>query len=306
VTARGWVPAPSLRDFQRGTIPALASDASGNNLLLTVVDRLHSDGLHAFGERDPELLTWYAGDGAVEAAVVRTPPYSYILDGTPTDESVRALVELLLDPGGRHDGREINLPAGCEAALTREWTAHTGTAPRVLERNRLYRLEQALEPDPRPAGHARVADARDIPAVARFLAEFWATVGRSAPRDAATTARRVAAARIGEGNFVVWADETGEPVSSAGTTPIVARTGRIGPVYTPEHLRGRGYGGGVTAAAGRVLIERGAEQVLLFTDLANATSNALYQRIGYRPVGDRVRIALEGAAAAAPGRLTDS
>jgi predicted GNAT family acetyltransferase len=28
--------------------------------------------------------------------------------------------------------------------------------------------------------------------------------------------------------------------------------------------------------------------VVLYTDLANPTSNALYQRLGYRPVEDRV------------------
>ncbi|MFG1607450.1 GNAT family N-acetyltransferase [Actinoplanes sp. NPDC049265] len=31
----------------------------------------------------------------------------------------------------------------------------------------------------------------------------------------------------------------------------------------------------------------GATDVVLFTDLANPTSNALYQRLGYRPVEDR-------------------
>jgi predicted GNAT family acetyltransferase len=30
--------------------------------------------------------------------------------------------------------------------------------------------------------------------------------------------------------------------------------------------------------------------VLLFTDLANATSNAIYQRLGYRPVEDRIEL----------------
>jgi hypothetical protein len=32
----------------------------------------------------------------------------------------------------------------------------------------------------------------------------------------------------------------------------------------------------------------GAREVVLFTDLANPTSNALYQRLGYRPVSDRL------------------
>jgi hypothetical protein len=34
--------------------------------------------------------------------------------------------------------------------------------------------------------------------------------------------------------------------------------------------------------------EAGASQVVLFTDLGNPTGNALYQRLGYRPVEDRL------------------
>jgi predicted GNAT family acetyltransferase len=108
------------------------------------------------------------------------------------------------------------------------------------------------------------------------------------------TAQRIAAARIAEGDFLLWFDAEGVPVSVAGFTPIVAGTARIGPVYTPPELRGRGYAGAVTAAAGQTLRDRGAAEVLLFTDLANPTSNALYQRIGYRAVTDRVRLDLGG------------
>jgi predicted GNAT family acetyltransferase len=36
----------------------------------------------------------------------------------------------------------------------------------------------------------------------------------------------------------------------------------------------------------------GAEEVLLYTDLANPVSNSIYQRIGYRPVEDRVMLSL--------------
>ena len=35
------------------------------------------------------------------------------------------------------------------------------------------------------------------------------------------------------------------------------------------------------------LLERGKRVIYLTTDLANATSNNIYQRIGYRPVGDQ-------------------
>ena len=43
----------------------------------------------------------------------------------------------------------------------------------------------------------------------------------------------------------------------------------------------------MTATVSQAARDAGAAQVLLFTDLANPTSNALYQRLGYEPVEDR-------------------
>lgn len=76
----------------------------------------------------------------------------------------------------------------------------------------------------------------------------------------------------------------------AGATRTVAGTARVAPVYTPAGLRGRGYAGAATAAVSRAALDAGAEEVVLFTDLANPTSNALYRRIGYEPVVDRVAL----------------
>ncbi|MBO0809529.1 MAG: GNAT family N-acetyltransferase, partial [Actinobacteria bacterium] len=53
----------------------------------------------------------------------------------------------------------------------------------------------------------------------------------------------------------------------------------------------RGFAAAVTAAVSRAALAAGAQEVLLFTDLANPTSNALYQRLGYRPVSDYVSLA---------------
>src|SRR5262249_59245223 len=71
------------------------------------------------------------------------------------------------------------------------------------------------------------------------------------------------------------------PVSMAGATRAVAGQARVGPVYTPPGRRGRGFGGAVTAAVSRAARDAGVGEVLLYTDLANPTSNALYQRLGY-------------------------
>ena len=61
---------------------------------------------------------------------------------------------------------------------------------------------------------------------------------------------------------------------------------RVGPVYTPPELRGRGYASNLVAAASQAALDDGRRALFLFTDLANPTSNRIYQAIGYEPVRD--------------------
>lgn len=63
---------------------------------------------------------------------------------------------------------------------------------------------------------------------------------------------------------------------------------RVVGVYTPPRSRGCGFAGAATVAATRAALAGHASEVVLFTDLANPTSNRLYQRLGYQPVEDRV------------------
>jgi RimJ/RimL family protein N-acetyltransferase len=284
-----WVAAADPAEFTRTTIPLLATQATRNTLILTVFDRLRTEGPHAFGERDPQMLTWYDAQGAPVGALLRTPPYSYLLSDVPA-ESIEPLIDLMLDPASGHDGREMNLPEPIEAAFTAAWTARTGDGPRVVERIRLYRLEELIAPNPAPEGVARLATNADVEFVARCLEAFWEEAGQPMPKDPRMTALRMAHARIAEEIFWLWLDASGAPVSFAGHTPVVAGMGRVGPVYTPPEQRGRGYAAGVTTAVTRALLDRGADEVLLFTDLANPVSNRLYQRLGYRPVSDRSRL----------------
>lgn len=78
----------------------------------------------------------------------------------------------------------------------------------------------------------------------------------------------------------------GEPVSLANarrTTPV---SSRVGPVWTPPPRRRNGYAGALVAALTQRCLEAGDERVVLLTDVANPTSNALYERIGYAPVDE--------------------
>ena len=89
-------------------------------------------------------------------------------------------------------------------------------------------------------------------------------------------------ARIRNGEIWLWEVE-GCPVQVTAFNPPAFGVARIGPVYTPREQRGRGYAAAATALVTRRLLDSGA-RVCLFSDLANPTSTALYERLGYREV----------------------
>ena len=68
--------------------------------------------------------------------------------------------------------------------------------------------------------------------------------------------------------------------------PLIGGQIQVDIVYTPARLRGRGYAAAVTAEVSRAALAAGASEVVLFADLSNPTSNALYQRLGYRTLAD--------------------
>lgn len=245
---------------------------------LTVTETLRTRGTGVYGTDEPVFGVLEA-DGAVRGAWFRTPPHRLSL--TPlTAAQARALAEHLATLGHAVPG--VVAQRGTARAFAEAWQRHTGAQADLRRRQRLYRLGELTPPAPPPQGHARIAGAADRELLTRWYEAFVADVGNAPARDAGAWAD----ARIERGGTVLWQTPDGQPVSLAGALPMVAGQVRVAPVYTPAALRGRGYAGAATAAVSRAAREAGAEEVLLFADLANPTSNGLYQRVGYRGVAD--------------------
>jgi len=105
------------------------------------------------------------------------------------------------------------------------------------------------------------------------------------PRD---VARRLALESLHR-----WVDADKQLVCLVGGGTIEPSGTRIGPVYTPPRFRQRGFGRVAVAALAHHLIERGAREIYLFTDAENPTSNALYTRIGFEPIGTHLHLLVE-------------
>ncbi|MFF7470901.1 GNAT family N-acetyltransferase [Streptomyces sp. NPDC008092] len=247
---------------------------------LTVTAQLRRRGPRAYGD-DPPFFGFLArGDGSVAAALLHTPPYTLNVTRL-TPDGTEALAERLLALG--HPVPGICAENATAEAFVAAWARRTGAPGKLSELQRLYRLAELTPPAPAPEGRARVADGSDRDLLIRWHQGFVADAGlQGGGRDAADWADF----RLSYGGVTLWETPDGIPVSMAGVTLAVAGQVRVAPVYTPRELRGRGYAGAVTAEVSRAAVAAGAAEVLLFTDLANPTSNALYQRIGYRPVAD--------------------
>jgi GNAT superfamily N-acetyltransferase len=270
-----------VAEFARLTRPLLAADPVRHTSVSTV---LHGVEAGAF---DPAAMLTMHENGRIVGALLRTAGQPALVSAVPprcAAAVVDALLRRGLDPVGAQGPREE------VEAFAAAWTARTGTSAELGMRMRLFALTE-LRPPAGVPGSARALDPDDeagIDFLAAWRQAFDAELAPTWPHPP-TTRDDLVRALIAGGVELLW-EVDGEPVAQAAARAVVAGMSRIGPVYTlPEH-RGHGYAAAVTAAAARWALERGARQVLLYTDLANPTTNRLYPRLGFRPRYDALEL----------------
>ena len=249
----------------------LTSDPIAHNLILTL--------LHDRVEHEEPGRYWVIAVDDVVAGVVFQSPLSFTATITPMPaEAAIAAVDAIVYQGVTLPG--INGDAATAARFAGHWAQRTKMPVRPVEGQRLYELDTVQPPRP-TTGKLRVAAQADRDLLVRWLSAFEAEVAGRAGNAAAIVDRRLAA-----GHFWMWDD--GGPVAMTGVSRAVAGAVRVGPVYTPPDRRGRGYASAVVASVSQAACDQG-QRCLLYTELVNPTSNAIYQAIGYRAVSELVR-----------------
>ncbi|MDA2735623.1 GNAT family N-acetyltransferase [Bacillus cereus group sp. Bc015] len=85
----------------------------------------------------------------------------------------------------------------------------------------------------------------------------------------------------------------GKLVSVAAKTRPTKNNITVNFVYTPKEERKKGYASNCVAALSQRMLDEGYKTTTLYTDLANPTSNKIYQEIGYEQIAESVLIFLE-------------
>ncbi len=275
-----WQLTEDIEDFLTRAGDFLRSRPALHTTPLTTIEKLRTRA-DASGA-PPTLFGRLESRDGLRAILYRLPSHRLTL--TPlTPEQARTLASRLAALGHAVSG--VTADHDTATAFAEAWHVLTGTTPVRDWRTRLYRLGALTPPEPQAEGRGRVVDERDHEQLVRWCREFCADVEEGVT-IAAIDAGAWVDTRFADKHFTFWQTPDGTPVSMAGSTSMVGGMVRIDPVYTPAHLRGRGYAGAVTVEVSRAALAAGATDVVLFADPANPTSNALYQRIGYLPVAE--------------------
>jgi GNAT superfamily N-acetyltransferase len=277
-----WKLTGDVNEYLAAAGDFLRSRAAENTVLLAAAETVRVRGTAAFGNQSPQFGWCARPGGDVTGAFLHTSPYGVALTAM-APEVAAALADALADRGRFPSG--VSADTGTGPAFAAAWQRRTGQRASIRVRSRLYRLGRLRPPDPAPPGRARVAVPADRDLLVAWLEAFHDEANPAGP----SLAGRAADDRLSYGGLTLWETSDG-PVSLAGLTRPAAGQVRIGPVYTPPDHRGQGFGGAVTAGVSKAARDAGVAEVLLYTDLANPTSNALYQRLGFEPVSDHVQL----------------
>ncbi|MGK5448433.1 GNAT family N-acetyltransferase [Streptomyces radiopugnans] len=275
----GWHLTDDVDDFLARAGDFLRSRPGLHVMPLTWAERVRVRGASAFGAEAP-VFGVLERAGEVCAALHRVP--SRGLGLTPlTPGQADGLAARLAALG--HSPPYVSADHATATAFAGAWRRHTGAVPRLRDtRLRLYRLGTLTPPDPMPEGRSRVLGEQDLGEAVLWCGEFARAVGEDVTVDAVSWA----STRYADKRYTLWETPDGTPVSIAGMNPLIGGQIQVDVVYTPADLRGRGYAGAAAAEVSRAALAAGARDVVLFADLSNPTSNALYRRLGYRTLTD--------------------
>lgn len=230
----------------------------------------------------PLFMTAHA-DAKLVLAAMMTPPQKLIL--YRRGEAWPTRLQPLADTIHRHGWSVPGVlgPDDLPLAFATLWSQRTGLAIRPGMNQRIYELRQVI-PGPTPSGHFRAATPADLDVITAWFIAFQREALPDDPTDPQSH-RATVERRIQEQALYLW-EVDGQAVSLAAWSRPMRHGIAIGPVYTPPEQRGHGYASAVTAQLSQSMLDKGYDFCCLFTNLANPTSNTIYQRMGYRPVCD--------------------
>ena len=265
----------------------LEKNEAVNNLSLGILHRLVLQNGKIDVTNGPYLATVETDEETIELCMIQTPPHNLTIAGhqTTSRESLlygaRELLKQKQVPGILGENRLVEI-------FSNEYSRITNTKRTLHMNQRIYRLDQVNRPK-QVVGFMRIAEESDSEIITKWIQRFTKLLGQPIPFE---ESRERATQLIEEQTLVLWQVEN-QIVSMANQTRPTSNGMTINFVYTPLEFERNGYASACVAELSQSILNRGYSFCSLYTDLSNPTSNSIYMKIGYKPVGDSIVYSFE-------------
>lgn len=245
-----------------------------NNLMLGILHRLNRE------SANEDDLFLHIQDGALELVAMMSGLYIILYANTTDERLYEALIDYL-------DVHHIDYPGVIGPVLYADafkaaFEAKTSTPMHTAMKQRIF-VNDNVVPYSTLDAPIRVARAQDNQLIKQWIKGFLDDIQEAyTPQSIDERLNRL----IENQSLYVLVHDDQLVSMAAGIRPM-GKGISVGYVYTPPQLRNNGF---ATACVQKLTAHylKTCNYCTLYTDLANPTSNSIYQKIGYRPVGDSV------------------
>ncbi len=261
----------TVREFLARAAPLLERAEAEDNFLWGLASEM-SRWPERFCEH-PSLVT-LEDPSSIHAAALLAPPRKLVVTGLTT-KMAKCLAEELYRRGITLPG--VVGPSPGAECFARCWSEFGGHTARLDMGQNVYRSDRVEWGIP-CVGRLRPANPDDLALLVPWYEQFHRDLRFDGPHNT----RGGLQEKVDYEQLYVW--ENGQVTSMAAWARETSRGVTINLVYTPSEFRRNGYATACVAALTQHLLDQGHASCFLHADRQNPTSNAIYQKIGYRGV----------------------
>jgi len=260
-------------NFHQTVGPALERDPVMNQVPLGVFEQWRAEPGRYQGE--PRLLAMQSEETGEIGLAMQTLPHKVL---------VSACSEIMATELGHAFTLRYPDARSVFGRLDAAWAFSRGAGaaqPKVITKDAVFELRTVRWSRVVP-GQARPAVSADAPMLQSWLEAFNAeALPAGWPKDPKAGSRMAESGRAW-----IWVNAHGVPVSLVNNPRRVSGWWAIAYVFTLPEQRGKGFAGALVWHVSELALASGAAGCTLFADLMNPISNHVYERIGYRRVGE--------------------
>ncbi|AEW56638.1 TPA: GNAT family N-acetyltransferase [Bacillus cereus] len=265
-------------NFKKEVIPFLEKNEQENNLILGVLQMVQQPIFMGIAKQEEEVAVVFLQTEEKKQIIVAT---SEMVEEAIV-ELAKKLAEVYPNVPGLIGNKKVVQRLAEEIAVLENKKMNV-----VMEQG-VYALQQ-VKKKWTEEGIFREINSDELPVIEKWIYQFCEDVNLPTTKEEAEQTAHT----LITNHRLFGLEIDGKLVSVAAKTRPTKNNITINFVYTPKEERKKGYASNCVAALSQRMLDEGYKTTTLYTDLANPTSNKIYQEIGYEQIAESLLIFLE-------------